>query len=113
LLSHLRSSPLLSSLPDKPLHSLPTRRPSHLYPARPDATRQYSAYDHRAGRDDEAARAEAQRRARRDAAERDRKRFIAARGASTVDRKSTRLNSSHVSISYAVFCLKINIQQIL
>src|SRR5699024_10099461 len=24
----------------------------------------------------------------------------------TVDRKSTRLNSSHVSISYAVFCLK-------
>src|SRR5699024_12642716 len=25
---------------------------------------------------------------------------------STVDRKSTRLNSSHVSISYAVFCLK-------
>src|SRR5699024_12305749 len=26
--------------------------------------------------------------------------------ASRVDRKSTRLNSSHVSISYAVFCLK-------
>src|SRR5438067_4591530 len=26
--------------------------------------------------------------------------------AGTVDRKSTRLNSSHVSISYAVFCLK-------
>src|SRR5437868_14648042 len=25
---------------------------------------------------------------------------------STADRKSTRLNSSHVSISYAVFCLK-------
>src|SRR5207249_11023804 len=25
----------------------------------------------------------------------------------TADRKSTRLNSSHVSISYAVFCLKI------
>src|SRR5699024_3572767 len=57
---------------------------SHYYPDRPDATRQYSAYDHRAGRDDEAARAEAQRRARRDAAERDRKQFIAARGASTV-----------------------------
>src|SRR5438067_3101900 len=30
-----------------------------------------------------------------------------ARGtARTSDRKSTRLNSSHVSISYAVFCLK-------
>src|SRR5207249_1368469 len=28
------------------------------------------------------------------------------RGAPTPDRKSTRLNSSHVSISYAVFCLK-------
>src|SRR5699024_12291416 len=27
-------------------------------------------------------------------------------GAFTLDRKSTRLNSSHVSISYAVFCLK-------
>src|SRR5438477_7804850 len=25
---------------------------------------------------------------------------------STIDRKSTRLNSSHMSISYAVFCLK-------
>src|SRR5207249_9143839 len=29
-----------------------------------------------------------------------------SRGPSTLDRKSTRLNSSHVSISYAVFCLK-------
>src|SRR5437868_13464870 len=27
-------------------------------------------------------------------------------GADRTDRKSTRLNSSHVSISYAVFCLK-------
>src|SRR5699024_12349700 len=27
-------------------------------------------------------------------------------GISALDRKSTRLNSSHVSISYAVFCLK-------
>src|SRR5689334_23423378 len=29
-----------------------------------------------------------------------------ARGDGGVDRKSTRLNSSHSSISYAVFCLK-------
>src|SRR5207249_5464898 len=29
-----------------------------------------------------------------------------ARGVVNIDRKSTRLNSSHVSISYAVFCLK-------
>src|SRR5262245_62413635 len=28
------------------------------------------------------------------------------RGERTVDRKSTRLNSSHLGISYAVFCLK-------
>src|SRR5699024_11986546 len=28
-----------------------------------------------------------------------------------IDRKSTRLNSSHVSISYAVFCLKKKIQR--
>src|SRR5690606_31792128 len=27
-------------------------------------------------------------------------------GAAGIDRKSTRLNSSHVKISYAVFCLK-------
>src|SRR5690349_24209876 len=30
----------------------------------------------------------------------------ASGGGSTTDRKSTRLNSSHVEISYAVFCLK-------
>src|SRR5690625_5780634 len=37
-------------------------------------------------------------------------RHVAAAGHSTdrpwLDRKSTRLNSSHVAISYAVFCLK-------
>src|SRR5690606_42057721 len=31
---------------------------------------------------------------------------VALRLAGRVDRKSTRLNSSHVKISYAVFCLK-------
>src|SRR5437868_9003975 len=31
---------------------------------------------------------------------------LAGRGKYLLDRKSTRLNSSHVSISYAVFCLK-------
>src|SRR3712207_8103885 len=30
------------------------------------------------------------------------------RGCDRVDRKSTRLNSSHANISYAVFCLKKN-----
>src|SRR5204863_1168397 len=33
-------------------------------------------------------------------------------GEATIDRKSTRLNSSHVEISYAVFCLKKKTQAI-
>src|SRR5207302_11178105 len=33
------------------------------------------------------------------------------RGKETTDRKSTRLNSSHVKISYAVFCLKKKTKQ--
>src|SRR2546426_6501915 len=33
-------------------------------------------------------------------------------GATALDRKSTRLNSSHLVISYAVFCLKKKNQQI-
>src|SRR5699024_11437208 len=33
-------------------------------------------------------------------------RFPDGRGGGVADRKSTRLNSSHVSISYAVFCLE-------
>src|SRR5437868_12033201 len=32
--------------------------------------------------------------------------FVLFPQGSRIDRKSTRLNSSHVSISYAVFCLK-------
>src|SRR5438876_5393226 len=32
--------------------------------------------------------------------------MCAARASASTDRKSTRLNSSHPSISYAVFCLK-------
>src|SRR3712207_8178268 len=32
------------------------------------------------------------------------------RGGALVDRKSTRLNSSHANISYAVFCLKKKIK---
>src|SRR3712207_7041634 len=32
-------------------------------------------------------------------------------GAARLDRKSTRLNSSHANISYAVFCLKKNKKQ--
>src|SRR3712207_8718845 len=36
----------------------------------------------------------------------DRDRVVAQPDADLVDRKSTRLNSSHANISYAVFCLK-------
>src|SRR5690242_21114715 len=36
---------------------------------------------------------------------------LPAVGEETSDRKSTRLNSSHMSISYAVFCLKKKKQQ--
>src|SRR5256885_12620899 len=32
--------------------------------------------------------------------------FLSCNGARALDRKSTRLNSSHLVISYAVFCLK-------
>src|SRR5690625_1803134 len=38
--------------------------------------------------------------------------LIQPRQAFLGDRKSTRLNSSHVAISYAVFCLKIKIRHI-
>src|SRR5947209_15343499 len=34
------------------------------------------------------------------------KKLMAGRNANRKDRKSTRLNSSHANISYAVFCLK-------
>src|SRR5690625_2263200 len=34
------------------------------------------------------------------------RRLVAPEGPAILDRKSTRLNSSHVAISYAVFCLK-------
>src|SRR5437868_9731793 len=35
---------------------------------------------------------------------------LRSKGSGRQDRKSTRLNSSHVSISYAVFCLKKKMQ---
>src|SRR5256885_9105154 len=40
----------------------------------------------------------------------DRERRIAGELLTNLDRKSTRLNSSHLVISYAVFCLKNNSQ---
>src|SRR5439155_26089021 len=69
------------------LHSFPTRRSSDLRPRKLQATR----WSSRAARRHHCS---ARRRFRETARPRSR------------DRKSTRLNSSHVAISYAVFCLK-------
>src|SRR5688500_19946509 len=41
------------------------------------------------------------------------RRFAASAPTADLDRKSTRLNSSHLVISYAVFCLKKKNQEIL
>src|SRR5207253_11096353 len=84
------------------LHSFPTRRSSDLDelarsgPARQPADR----------RDDDrtTARREPGRPAPPGPAVQ--RRRPARRGGAGGDRKSTRLNSSHVAISYAVFCLK-------
>lgn len=61
---------------------------SYYYPDHPPTTRQYSTSDYAGDRGNDTARqserAEAQRRARRDAAERERKRLIAARSATTI-----------------------------
>src|SRR5207253_11488570 len=80
--------------PPPDLHSFPTRRSSDLVGPTPAirATRplRADAVAHASGGDPDAqGRAPAVRRRR-----------------TLLDRKSTRLNSSHVAISYAVFCLK-------
>src|SRR5207249_7381868 len=77
------------------LHSFPTRRSSDLI-ALPDhshaAAGLYHGGHHRLGRRRRVPQART---------------VVAAELQGTrLDRKSTRLNSSHVSISYAVFCLK-------
>src|SRR5439155_8161876 len=52
------------------------------------------------------AAAESRAAERKKAQERRRREEQARKAAAKADRKSTRLNSSHVAISYAVFCLK-------
>src|SRR5439155_19819886 len=96
------------SAPHPALHSFPTRRSSDLH--RPDRAGVADVRYHRPTRDVH-GRPERHRRvlpalagepgqSRADARGRE-EIFVSAR-----DRKSTRLNSSHVAISYAVFCLK-------
>src|SRR5699024_12865681 len=83
--------------------TIPTRRSSDLIPRRhagPERQRE--------GRDHQAQGAGSVRRAgaRCDGGDRGGGAPHAGAAARRRDRKSTRLNSSHVSISYAVFCLK-------
>src|SRR5690606_41670109 len=75
------------------LHSFPTRRSSDL----PEPTDTHAAHDDDTRSD--------RRRLGADRSRRPRTR-IEVVGRPLPDRKSTRLNSSHVKISYAVFCLK-------
>src|SRR5690606_41854547 len=101
----VRSIFYLSSSRDlRDLHSFPTRRSSDLLPRAHRSERQEAGRDHLppdrheiAGRDGEAH-----------ADERPHARVLRhlLRQREGADRKSTRLNSSHVKISYAVFCLK-------
>src|SRR5690606_40016340 len=90
------------------LHSFPTRRSSDLADVRSDPRLSLGGPDALA----ESARLLARGRPRETG---DRQRpprgrgavhRFAAGGTGRGDRKSTRLNSSHVKISYAVFCLK-------
>src|SRR3712207_8334833 len=74
------------------LHSCPTRRSSDLHALDAHAAQARIVVD-------EAHGVEAQRRAAQQLAQQQ-------PAAVARDRKSTRLNSSHANISYAVFCLK-------
>src|SRR5437773_5897752 len=74
------------------LHSFPTRRSSDLRDAR--------VVGNLASQDGQVAHGDRQRIVD----------LVSGRGRE--DRKSTRLNSSHITISYAVFCLKKKIRDI-
>src|SRR5204862_6217419 len=93
------------------LHSFPTRRSSDLgwklcLPGTPTVILRYGNYGRRSPIKKHTRRAPLLR-LRRPASRRRPLRPPSARWAAEAeDRKSTRLNSSHVEISYAVFCLK-------
>src|SRR5207253_11514410 len=103
----ITSHPFHSPPAHRTLHSFPTRRSSDL--CRPASVSVRRAHHRHRQRNDRGRKCDPYRRAAGDgAAPRPRRRggvrgTIALDG---VDRKSTRLNSSHVAISYAVFCLK-------
>src|SRR5436305_8489717 len=82
---------LRCSRPLRQLHSFPTRRSSDLL-----AEHRERGEGPRPSRADDRLRLDPPLRGR----------GRSSRSRSSADRKSTRLNSSHVRISYAVFCLK-------
>src|SRR5207253_8956498 len=96
----------------RPLHSFPTRRSSDLT-GRLRAGNERSSEDIKSSERDVVLRAARRLRGRPQVSSAHsansnhlpRHRTRSAAGSSG-DRKSTRLNSSHVAISYAVFCLK-------
>src|SRR5690349_22254100 len=101
MLSHILLFLFYSSVPLRDLHSFPTRRSSDLVlresyrrvRARCRSARSGFTLDGRAAR----------------VCDREHELLRHGRGKDLrvkLDRKSTRLNSSHVEISYAVFCLK-------
>src|SRR5688572_30883001 len=96
---NIRSKITLSSIklssPPPTIHSFPTRRSSDLHRG---AGREAAVSDPGAGRPAEGSAGRAVRRRARDVSVR--------HDELLADRKSTRLNSSHSQISYAVFCLK-------
>src|SRR5699024_11745629 len=102
---HLRVFSLTSSADHRALHSFPTRRSSDLHHAHRRVLVLCDCEDapHRA-----AAPADEHAVRRGQGFERIRRRTLDDVHVvpAELDRKSTRLNSSHVSISYAVFCLK-------
>src|SRR5207249_11904503 len=91
--------------PPRPLHSFPTRRSSDLERARRSPSRDDERAHERVERADERP-DERPRRPNKRPHERVERPYERGRSNEWGDRKSTRLNSSHVSISYAVFCLK-------
>src|SRR5207249_5101402 len=89
--------------PPPPLHSSPTRRSSDLPQIL--GRRPGEAHARRRPGDDHVARPELAARGDLGDESGDLEDHV-LRPRVLLDRKSTRLNSSHVSISYAVFCLK-------
>src|SRR5262245_64725723 len=81
------------------LHSFPTRRSSDL----PDEPKKEEKKE---DKKPDAAKKDAAKDGKTDGTAKDKPAAEAPPKPVVIDRKSTRLNSSHLGISYAVFCLK-------